>query len=398
VPDIAPQPQPPAFPPAEYEARIARTRARMEERGIEVLLVTDPANMNYLTGYDGWSFYVPQLVAVPLDAPPVWIGRGIDANGARATTSLAVTDIHGYADDVLHWPGRHPMDAVAEVLRGRGWGARTFGLEMDSYYLSPRGFAALQAGLPDARFADGDLLVNWVRAIKSPAEIAMMDRAARILEAVMATAIEAVAPGVRQCDAVAAIAAAQVRGTGDFGGDYPSIVPMLPSGPGTSTPHLTWSDAPFKTGEATIMELAGCHRRYHCPMARTVFLGTPPPRLADAAAVVVEGLNAALDAAKPGVTCEEVEGAWRRTIAKSGLVKESRIGYSTGLNYPPDWGEHTMSLRPGDRSVLQADMTFHCIPGIWMDDWGIEISECFHVTEQGARPFASVERGLIVKP
>ena len=93
----------------------------------------------------------------------------------------------------------------------------------------------------------------------------------------------------------------------------------------------------------------------------------------------------------------ELVSAWRRAIAKSGLVKESRIGYSTGLNYPPDWGEHTMSLRPGDRSVLQPDMTFHMIPGIWQDDWGIEISECFRVTDTGAEPFCTTPRRLFVK-
>jgi ectoine utilization protein EutD len=387
----------PAFPREEYEGRIARTRARMEEAGIELLLVVEPANMNYLTGYDAWSFYVPQLVALPVDGTPVWIGRQIDANGVKVTTHLPHSDIHGYSDDHLHFTGRHPMTVVARVIADRGWGRRTIGLETDANYFSPKALEALKAGLPEARFADADCLVNWVRAIKTPAELAMIERAARVLEATMAAAVAAVEPGRRQCDAVADILAAQARGTAEFGGDYPAIVPMLPSGPGTATPHLTWDDSPFRRGEATIVELAGCHRRYHCPMARTVFLGEPPARLADASNVVVEGLEAAIDAARPGATCEEVERAWRAVIAKAGLVKDSRIGYSTGLNYPPDWGEHTMSLRPGDTSVLQPDMVFHIIPGIWMDDWGIEISECVHVTEAGARPLARVPRRLIVK-
>jgi len=137
--------------------------------------------------------------------------------------------------------------------------------------------------------------------------------------------------------------------------------------------------------------------RYHCPQARTVFLGTPPQKLVDTAKVVVEGLNAVIGAARPGLTCEEVEGVWRGVIAKAGIVKESRIGYSCGLNYPPDWGEHTISLRPGDKTVLQPDMTIHVIPGIWQDDWGIEISECIHLTDKGAEPLAHTPRELIVK-
>jgi ectoine hydrolase len=113
--------------------------------------------------------------------------------------------------------------------------------------------------------------------------------------------------------------------------------------------------------------------------------------------VVVEGTEAAIEAAKPGATCEQVEAAWRRVITRHGVVKESRIGYSVGLNYPPDWGEHTMSLRPGDKTVLQPNMAFHVIPAIWMDDWGVEISECIEITDRGAKPFCDFPRKVFVK-
>ena len=202
---------------------------------------------------------------------------------------------------------------------------------------------------------------------------------------------------MRQCDAAAAILHAQVQGESDAGGDYPALMPMLPSGVGTSTPHLTWSDEPFRQGEATILELAGVRRRYHCPMARTLHLGPPPKRLADTAEVVVEGLNAAIDAARPGTTCEAVEAAWRQIISRHGIEKDSRIGYSCGLSYPPDWGEGTLSLRPGDRTELEPGMTLHIIPGIWLDDWGVEISECVHVTDVGARRLCDFPQELLVK-
>jgi Xaa-Pro aminopeptidase len=214
----------------------------------------------------------------------------------------------------------------------------------------------------------------------------------------MTVGIDAVRPGVRQCDAVAAIYEAQMRGLPDAGGEYTSFVPMLPSGPGTATPHLTWSDREFRRGEATILELGACHRRYHCPMARTVYLGDPPRRLTDTAAVVEEGLEAALAAVAPGATCESVEAAWRSVITRHGLSKASRIGYSVGLNYPPDWGEHTMSLRPGDQTVLEPNMTFHMILGMWMDGWGFELSETFVVTASGADCLCTTPRDLVIKP
>ena len=384
------------FERSEYDDRLRRVRERMAEQGLGSLISTDPANMHYLTGYDGWSFYTPQCIVVPLDGDVRLFTRQMDANGARLTTFLGEEAIFGFPDDFVQQRDRHPMDWIADQLAGVLDGAPV-GLEMDSYFFTPRAYEALRTRAPRATFTDGHELVNWVRAVKSPAEIETMREAARIAENVMRAGIDAIEPGVRQCDAAAAIYAAQATGTAEAGGDYPAIVPMLPTGEGTSTPHLTWSDAPFATGEATILELAGCRRRYHAPIARTVFLGEPPRKLAETAAITVEGLEVALAAVRPGATCEQVESAWREHIARHGLEKTSRIGYSIGLGYPPDWGEHTMSLRQGDTTPLEAGMAFHMIVGMWMDDWGFEASETFVVTEAGAECLCSFPRELTVK-
>jgi Xaa-Pro dipeptidase len=386
------------FPPGEYQQRIDKTRASMSERGIDILLSTNPANMGYLTGYDGWSFYVHQLIVLSQDAAqPLWIGRGMDANAAKVTTWLDHANIFGYPDDYVQSTTKHPMNFVADLLASKGWHRGIIGVEMDTAYFTAACYQNLAHDLPNATLVDAGTLVNWVRVIKSASELDYMRQAARIIEGTMRIGVDMVKPGVRQCDAVAAIYASMISGTEEFGGDYSSICPMLPTGVGTSTPHLTWTDEPFKSGEATILELAGVRRRYHCPMARTVHLGKPPQRLADTAEIVLEGLANAISAAKPGVVCEEVEAAWRHTIERHGIVKDSRIGYSTGLNYPPDWGEGTLSLRPGDHTVLEPDMTLHLIPGVWLDDWGIEISECIHITENGAQPFCDFPRELLVK-
>ncbi|MCZ6733837.1 MAG: M24 family metallopeptidase [Gammaproteobacteria bacterium] len=387
-----------AFEKSEYLTRIRKTKKSMADQGVDVLLATNPANMNYLTGYDGWSFYVHQLVVLALDSDePVWIGRGMDANAAKVTTFLNHDNILGYPDDYVQTPVKHPMDYVADFLKEQGWDKKGIGIEMDSYYFTAACYESLKRNLPNANFKDATTLVNWVRVIKSAQEIKYMKQAARIIEKTMQVAVDMVRPGVRQCDAAAAVYQAKISGTEEYGGDYTGLCPMLPTGVGTSTPHLTWTDQPFVNGEATILELAGARHHYHCPMARTVHLGKPPKKLADTAAVVVEGLNNALAAAKPGVECQEVEAVWRETIKKHGIIKESRIGYSTGLNYPPDWGEHTLSLRPGDTTTLQPNMTIHMIPGVWMDDWGIEISECFRVTETGSETLANFPRELFVK-
>ena len=120
----------------EFDARLAKTRAAMVEAGIDLLLVTDPSNMNWLTGYDGWSFYVHQMVVLPLDEPPLWYGRGQDANGARRTSWLPDDRLIGYPDHYVQSTVRHPMQLLAQILTDRAWGGLRIGVEMDNYYFS----------------------------------------------------------------------------------------------------------------------------------------------------------------------------------------------------------------------------------------------------------------------
>lgn len=386
------------FSVSEFGKRLHSVKESMSRQGIDVLLITDPANMNYLTGFDAWSFYVHQLLVVMVDEKePIWIGRGMDASAASITTWLHEDNIIPYSDDYVQSTIKHPMDFVAELLSKKGKANRVIGAEYDAYYFTAKNYIQLTKKLPNATFVDGTSLVNWIRIVKSDAEMDFIQKAATIATKTMMKGIERIEAGVRECDVVADIMHQQISGTEAFGGDYTAIVPLLPSGEKTSSCHLTWTDETYKEGDPVILELAGCYKRYHSPLARTLVIGQPKPEMEELADAAIEGIEAALDIIKPGVTCEEIELAWRKSIQKRGFEKESRIGYSTGLNYPPDWGEHTASLRPGDQTVLKPNMVFHMIPGIWFDTYGIEISETFRVTETGVEVLANVDRKLFIK-
>lgn len=388
-----------AFSVMEFQERLTKTKKRMVEIGADVLIVTDPANMNYLSGYNAWSFYVHQALIVFIDEDqPYWIGRSMDASAAKHTSWLDEAHIYPYADYYVQSQVRHPMDFVSDLLKEKKQDKQFIALEMDAYYFTAQCYVRLMQGLPDATFKDGTNLVNWVRIVKSDQEIVYIKKAAQISEKAMQVAFDTINEGVRECDVVAGISYAQISGTEEFGGDYPSIVPLLPTGTKTSACHLTWTDETFKRGEPVIIELSGTYQRYHSPLARTVVTGAASEEMQRLGEIVVEGVNTALDVVKPGVTCEDVERAWRKSIEKNGVKKESRIGYSMGLNYPPDWGEHTASLRPGDHTVLEPNMTFHMIPTIELGHAGMEISESFRVTETGYEVLADFPRELYVKP
>ncbi|HDQ13661.1 MAG TPA: M24 family metallopeptidase [Sediminispirochaeta sp.] len=389
----------PVFEKAEYSERVRKTKEAMQKKGIDLLVVSQPANMNYLTGYDGWSFYVHQCLLVSLQQEePMWLGRGMDANGARITTYLSEDNIREYADHYVHSTERHPMNFVADVIKEKGWDKGTVGVEMDQFYFTHRSYVELEKDLPNAKFVDGNVLVNWVRAVKSDAEIELMKRAGLIAVKVMDTAIENINVGVRECDAAAEIARTQYKGTDQFAGDYPAIVPLMMAGEATKTPHLTWSEKVYEKDEAVLLELSGAYRHYHAPIARTIFLGSNPPQLMkDTAEVVMDGLQKTLDFIKPGITAEDVEAKWREAISHSTIVKESRLGYSIGVNYPPDWGEQTISLRPGDKTVLRKNMALHLIPGIWYDDVGFEIDATIYLTENGNESFYDYPMKMFTK-
>ena len=385
------------FSPDEYAARLARARAAMEAADLDAVFVTDPSNMAWLTGYDGWSFYVHQGVLLPREGGPVWWGRAMDAVGARLTTWLPEADIAGYDDSYVQNPDKHPMADLARRIADRGLAQGRIGVELDNYYYTAAAHRALLTGLTGATLADATGLVNRCRAVKSPTEITYMRRAARIVERMHAVIREKAEPGMPKNALVAEIYHASVTGADGHWGDYPAIVPMAPSGLDATAPHLTWDDTPLKRGETTFFEIAGAYRRYQCPQSRTLFLGTPPQKYLDAEKAVLEAVGAGLEQAKPGNRCEDIANAFNATLGRHGFVKESRCGYAIGISYPPDWGERTMSFRKGDLSVLEPGMTFHFMPALWLDDGGLEITEPILITETGAECLCTTPRALVVK-
>ncbi|MBP0616922.1 ectoine hydrolase DoeA [Jiella mangrovi] len=385
------------FTREEYAARLAKTRKAMAAKGVDALWVSDPSNMAWLTGYDGWSFYVHQGVLVPPEGEPIWFGRGQDGNGAKRTAYIGHDNIVGYADHYVQSTERHPMQALSALIKDRGLDRMTIGVEMDNYWFSAAAFETMRRELPEARFVDATALVNWQRAEKSPQELDYMRIAGRIVGKMHERIVEKIEPGMRKNDLVAEIYDAGTRGVDGYGGDYPAIVPLLPSGADASAPHLTWDDRPMQTGEGTFFEIAGCYNRYHCPLSRTVFLGKPSQAFLDAEKATLEGMEAGLEAAKPGNTCEDIANGFFAVLKKYGIIKDNRTGYPIGLSYPPDWGERTMSLRPGDKTVLKPGMTFHFMTGLWLEDMGLEITESLAITETGYELLADVPRKLFVK-
>ena len=283
------------FTKQEYKSRLQKVKKSMQEKGIELLISQDTNNMNYLTGYDAWSFYYAQCVIVHVNSEePLCFVRAQDAGGAYIKTYLKKENIIVYEEKYIHtWP-IHPYDSLIELIKKNKWDKLNIGVEMDSHYFTAYCYEKLIKGLPNAKIKDSERLVNWVRLVKSDTEINLMKGAAIISQSAIKVAYDSINPGVRQCDAVAEIQKALFLGTPEIGGEYASIATLLPTGKGTSASHLTASDEKFVSGEATVIELSGVNKRYHCPIARTVHLGKPEQKKIDAMKATNEALDLSL--------------------------------------------------------------------------------------------------------
>ncbi|MDC3171520.1 Xaa-Pro peptidase family protein [Pelagibacteraceae bacterium] len=386
------------FSHEEYSLRVKKTLDSMASKNIDTLLVADPANIYYLCGFDAWSFYMPQtmIISSKLDEPICFV-RQMDVGGAYIQTYLKDENIFAYPEKLVHMPPRHPYEYLVEVIKDKKLDTGVIAVEMDAHYFTATCYSKLVDGLSNCKLIDSGFLVNWVRFIKSDKEIEYMHQAARNVEVGMQAAIDHINVGTRQCDAAAAIYGGLIKGMEGFGGDYPSIAPMLPTGQGTSAAHLTWSNELFKENEATVIEISGAYKRYHCPMARTVFLGKEDQEKLDVMNKTIEALEEGKAAIKAGVTADSVAQRFWKVLDKYNIKKDSRTGYSIGAGFPPDWGERTLNISKDDPTILETNCTFHMIAVMQMGDWGVEASDAIRVTDKGFEVLSDFSKELVFK-
>lgn len=312
----------------------------------------------------------------------------MDAPAAIHLTFLDRTKIIPYPEKLVGDPTKDGFDSIIDFLHEVGLANRAVGLELGQ--LPTRSGEKFKSRLPQARIVDCTHAVTWIRGIKSDFEISVMREAAAIAHAAIERAAEVRRPGVREADAVADIVATLVRGADGRPGTAIANL-FLCSSPRTGTCHIPWSDDVFRQGSQINLELAAVRYGYITPIMRTFSIGKPSDRLRRLHDAEVAGLEAALNTLRPGATCSDVARAFYRTIEKLGFEKESRCGYSVGI----DWTEPTASLREGDMTVLKPNMTFHLMLGNWVDeDFGYVISETIRVTETGGEALTKAPRKL----
>jgi Xaa-Pro dipeptidase len=373
-----------AFPRDEYDRRIARARKLLAARGLDAMIVTGPENIFYLAGHQTPGYYAFQAMVLPVDREPIFVIRQLEYFNFVANTFLTQAECYGDGDD--------PVAFLCSVLDKHRLAGRRIAIDKRGWFLSITAYEVLQARL--GALADAAGVVEQLRVVKSAREIEKIRHAAAYVDAGMAAGLAAVRAGACENDLVAAMMAAAIA----RGSEYVGMEPLVSSGPRTGVPHGTWRRRVIRDGDPCFLEMAACHDRYHAALMRSAWVGALPGRARDMMQTCEEALAAAIEAIRPGVTCEDVHLTCQRVIDRAGYSENfrKRTGYSIGVSFAPDWGEGSiLSLNTGVRRELEPGMTFHIPPALRIyGAFTVGVSETIVVTERGAEILGSTGRTM----
>ena len=373
------------FTQDEFESRIAAARRVLQAKQYDVLIVTGPENIFYLTGQQTPGYYAFQCLVLPVEGDPIMMLRQLELRNYQQNTFNEAYEV--YQDDA------QPAQVLCDLLTKRGLHGHRIAIEKRGWFLPIAFYDQLRALVGEV--ADGTGIIEGLRMVKSPAEIAAIERAAEVTDIGLRAGIAAVAEGVSENHVVAQMMAAAI----DAGSEYMGMEPLVSSGPRSGIPHATWRRRRLRRGDAMFLEMAGCYNRYHAALMRTAWIGKPPPLARRMMDTCLEALAAAIEAVRPGNSCEAVHVACQRVIDRYGFTDNfrKRTGYSIGISFAPDWGEgNIFSLYKGVDLELRPGMVMHIPPAL--RDYGkftVGVSETVIVTETGSRTLSRIDRGLI---
>lgn len=380
------------FPFEEYQRRIQELRQRMAKRLMDVVIITDPENLMYLTDYQttGYSFF--QALVVPIDDEPFMITRMMEESNVHARTWVEKTRPYSDTGDAIQM--------LIESLREFGLSDKVLGYERNSYFFPAYHQDYLKTAFKGSRLMDCFGIVEEGRKCKSSYELDAMRKSADAARAGLFAGVEACQAGVTENEIGGAISQAMFAA----GGDFPAVMPYVTSGPRTMIGHATWEGRTVQPGEHVFIEIGGCYRRYHTALMRTVICGELSNSMYRAQETMKLALRQIREEMRPGLTVSDADHIVRSIITDNdvGARLITRSGYSIGIAFPPSWDEgYIMSLKGGDSSVLEPGMTFHVIP--WM--WGVDgdktcgISDTFYITEKGCGSFfEDVPQDFFLRP
>lgn len=378
-----------AFDVATYRERIERVRKSLRDQGIDAILVTMPDSIHWLTGYDTIGYLWTQgLLIDQSDAEPTLHTRTTEEPGVKETSWLTTGIFYDIAKV-------DPMEVQAQTLRSRGLDKGKIAVDMQAFTFLPASWERMKKALPEAEFVDGSEIVPELRLIKSPAELAYQRQAAAMADYAMSEAFAALRPGLSEVELAGIIS----RALGEAGSEYAAIPPMVVSGPRSALVHGMATRRTISLGDVVCMEFAGTVHRYHGIVMRTAVIGKPSAEIAETAAVLEEAVEVAIKGCKIGAPVHQPDDDCNAVLDRLDLSRRRchRLGYSTGIAYPPGWLE-PMTLVAGDSHRFEAGMSFSVEPNLTLLDrgFGMKQGDTVEAGPDGGVSMSALGHGLTV--
>ena len=323
------------FSETELAERRARCCEAMQKQGLYGLLIFRQESMFYLTGYDTFGYVFFQCLYLGADGTMTLLTRAPDLRQAQHTS--VIQDVRIWVDG----PEAEPAEELRAILEEHGCRGKRLGVEYEAYGLTARNGKRLEAALDDfCHLNDASLLVTEQRAVKSPAEIAYVRRAAELADAAWDQALALTRPGAEEAEILAAMQGAILAG----GGDYPGNEFIIGSGPGALCCRYFSGRRSLDQDDQLTLEWAGAYRHYHAAMMRTLPVGRVPDRQREMHEVARDALLAVEEALRPGLTIGKAFDAHTRVLDAAGYQAHrlNACGYSLGTTFSPNWMDWPM--------------------------------------------------------
>jgi D-alanyl-D-alanine dipeptidase len=371
------QPSFSAFTTEDYRERMVRVGDTAGKAGLTGLVVTPGPDLVWLTGYRPTAITerLTMLVLRP-DHNPVLLVPVLERPDVEAAEGAAAVSILDWAD------GTDPYRAAAGLLEPSG----TYGVSDSAWALHLLG---LQRELPHTAYRALTEALPMMRAVKDEAEVARLAAAGAAADAAYGEILGVPFAGRKETDVAADLAALLRR----FGHEQVDFT-VVGSGPNGANPHHEAGDRVIRTGDAVVLDFGGLMHGYGSDTTRTVSVGEPSAELVAVHAIVRQAQQAAFEAVRPGIACQEIDRVARRVITDMGYGPNfiHRTGHGIGVttHEPPYMVE-------GEAQPLVPGMCFSVEPGIYLSGrFGVRIEDIVVVTEDGGRRLNATDHGLAV--
>ncbi len=369
---------------AERVARIAKAKKLMAENKIEALLLDSGTSLKYFTGISWWPSERTMIAIIPADGDVTYISPAFEAERLRQLISIG--------KDVQTWEEHEsPYKQIASALNGLGIKSGNIGIEERLRFFI---YDGVRKEAPQLNYISADPVTMPCRLVKSPAEIALMQKANDITIAAYKVGVSMLKEGMTPADfsAITTEAHAKLGASGEIGVNF---------GKASAYPHGSIEPQFLKKGDIVLMD-GGCQvQGYSSDISRTVVFGAEPTkRQLDVWNIQKRSQAAGFAAAKIGAPCENVDIAARKVLTDAGFGPGYKIpgcphrtGHGIGMD-GHEWGNMVL----GNKLPIQPGMCFSVEPTIAIyGEFGVRIEDCAYITAEGAKWF-SVPSPAIDKP